>query len=186
MINNDKIIIIDIEATCWEKEAPVDQESDIIEIGLAVLNIKTGEIEENTSYLITPERSTVSAFCTKLTGWTQEKVNHGMRYHTAINHLRKTYQTKKRAWASYGEYDRKMINNQCQFSESPYPFSQQHLNIKEMVNLFNGGTKMLGLGQALKKAGLEFEGTPHRGQDDAYNIARLLRHFILGWRKDKK
>ena len=186
MIENDKIIIIDLEATCWAGEVPQNQESDIIEIGLAVLNVKTGEIEDNTNYLIKPERSLVSPFCTELTGWTQEKVNNGMRFHVALDHMKKTFKTKKRAWASYGEYDRKMFYNQCQFSETPYPFSQQHLNIKEMVNLFNGGAKMLGLGQALKKAGLEFQGTPHRGQDDAYNIARLLRHFMLSGRKEIK
>lgn len=183
MISNDKIMVVDLEATCWEGEAPPGQQSDIIEIGLAVLNIKTGEIEEKTNYLIQPERSVVSDFCTELTGWTQDKVNHGMKFKTAIDHMKKTYGTKKRAWASYGEYDRKMLVNQCQYSEIPYPFTPQHLNVKEMVNIFNGGVKMLGLGQALKKVGIKFEGTPHRGEDDAYNIAKLLRHYMLGARE---
>ena len=36
----------------------------------------------------------------------------------------------------------------------------------------------IGMAAALKKIGLELEGTQHRGDDDAYNIARILRYMV--------
>ena len=39
-------------------------------------------------------------------------------------------------------------------------------------------TKRYGVGAALKKLGLEFEGTAHRGIDDAKNIARIYAKGI--------
>ena len=39
----DKIIVIDLEATCWEGDPPPGQESEIIEIGLCILDVATGE-----------------------------------------------------------------------------------------------------------------------------------------------
>jgi len=35
----DKIIIVDIEATCWDKSVPVGMESDIIERGICLLDL---------------------------------------------------------------------------------------------------------------------------------------------------
>ena len=46
-----------------------------------------------------------------------------------------------------------------------------------LKNLFAKKQKIgreIGLGRALIKSGLQFIGTPHRGIDDAKNIARLL------------
>lgn len=70
----DKIIIIDVESTCWEGANPVGMESDIIEIGVCLLDIQTGEITDNRGILIKPERSTISSFCTALTTITPEMV----------------------------------------------------------------------------------------------------------------
>ena len=32
----DKIVVVDIEATCWEGKPPEKQESDIIEVGICL------------------------------------------------------------------------------------------------------------------------------------------------------
>ncbi len=68
----DKIIVVDIEATCWENKVPEGMESDIIEIGICLLDIHTGEISDNRGIIVRPERSTISPFCTELTTITQE------------------------------------------------------------------------------------------------------------------
>lgn len=178
MIKNDFLVIVDIESTCWEGEAPEGQQSDIIEVGICLLNLKTLEISKADSFVIRPQKSTISSFCAKLTGWTQVQVNQGMSFAEACAEIRKKYKTKNRAWASYGNYDLKMFQKQCQCYEVEYPFSDQHLNVKEMFNIMNGGSKPLGLGAALKKLNLAFEGIPHRGKDDAYNIAKLVSYII--------
>lgn len=43
-----------------------------------------------------------------------------------------------------------------------------HTNFKFLMS------ERVGLDQALRQAGMQFEGTAHRGIDDACNIARLL------------
>ncbi len=178
MIKNDFLVVVDIEATCWDGEPPEGQQSDIIEIGICLLNLKTLQISKEDSFVIRPQKSTISSFCAKLTGWTQVQVNAGMSFEDACVEIRKTYKTKNRAWASYGNYDLKMFQKQCQCYEVEYPFSDQHLNIKEMFNVVNGGAKPLGLGKALEKVDLGFVGVPHRGKDDAYNIAKLVSQLI--------
>lgn len=37
----DRILVVDIEATCWEGNPPPGQTSEIIEIGLCVLDVPT-------------------------------------------------------------------------------------------------------------------------------------------------
>ncbi len=58
----DKIVIIDIEATCWEGKPPEGMESDIIEVGACLLDVNTGEISESKGILVKPERSVISLF----------------------------------------------------------------------------------------------------------------------------
>lgn len=36
----DKVLVIDLEATCWENEPPKGQKSEIIEIGVALVDVK--------------------------------------------------------------------------------------------------------------------------------------------------
>lgn len=35
---------LDVEATCWEHDAPQGQRSEIIEIGVCELNLETGKL----------------------------------------------------------------------------------------------------------------------------------------------
>jgi inhibitor of KinA sporulation pathway (predicted exonuclease) len=63
----DRILIIDVEATCWDGANPPGMENDIIEVGVCLLNVQTGELSNSKGILVKPERSTVSSFCTELT-----------------------------------------------------------------------------------------------------------------------
>ena len=102
MKTTDKIIIIDLEATCWQSTVPQGQENEIIEIGLAVLDAETGEITKNQGILIKPQRSRVSPFCTELTTITQELLDeNGVLFEEAINQLIDEYNTDLYNWSSY-------------------------------------------------------------------------------------
>ena len=88
MKTTDKIIIIDLEATCWQGEVPKGQQNEIIEIGLAVLDSQTGIITKNQGILIKPQRSSVSPFCTELTTITQDLLDkNGVSFEEAIEKL---------------------------------------------------------------------------------------------------
>lgn len=174
----DQVLVVDLEATCWEGAPPEGQQSEIIEIGLCVLDVSTGDRLEKTSILVRPERSKVSAFCTQLTTLTQEQVDQGVPLEEACNLLRKQYNSQERVWASFGDYDRKQMERQCALEQIPYPFGRTHLNVKALSALFLGFPEEVGMSEVLKKMNLALEGTHHRGADDAWNIAGIFSTFL--------
>lgn len=110
MKTTDKIIIIDLEATCWRGAIPAGQENEIIEIGLSVLDVHTGVIAKNQGILVKPQRSAVSPFCTELTTITQDMLDkNGVYFAEAIEMLAEQYDPEEYTWASYGAYDLNML-----------------------------------------------------------------------------
>ena len=170
----DYIIVIDLEATCWGGDPPPGEQSEIIEIGLCILDTKSGERIKRDSILVRPERSKVSPFCTKLTTLTQAQVDQGSSFSDAIQYLSKTYRPHDYTWASYGDYDRVKLESQCREWGISYPFGRTHINVKNMLALSLNLPAEIGLDRALDQLGLPMEGTHHRGDADAWNIGAIL------------
>ena len=63
----DKILVIDLESTCWDGPPPEGQVSEIIEIGVVTLDVAALQRVDKQSILIKPTKSEISAFCTQLT-----------------------------------------------------------------------------------------------------------------------
>lgn len=166
--------IVDVEATCWADAPPPGAVSEIIEIGLTVVDLDAGERVARHRILVRPRRSTVSAFCTELTGLTQDEVDGGVSFGTACEVLVAEHGAGVRPWASWGDYDRHQFTRQCQASATPYPFGSRHVNAKAVFTAARGLRKRPGMAQALELAGLPLEGRHHRGEDDAWNIAALI------------
>lgn len=177
----DKIVIIDLEATCWESETPEGMESDIIEIGICLLDVETGEISNNRGILVRPERSTVSPFCSELTTITPEMIKEsGISYKEACSILKKEYDTQSRVWASFGAYDLKQFQRQGTALGVGFPFGPSHVNVKSLFALKKKLTHEEGMAGALGLLDIPLEGTHHRGVDDAKNIAKILRWILNG------
>lgn len=175
MKTTDKIIIIDLEATCWQGAVPSGQQNEIIEIGLAVLDTETGAISKNRGILVKPQRSTVSLFCTELTTITQDLLDkNGVSFEDAINELVDDYNPDLYTWASYGQYDLNMLKKQCKSFGVSYPMGEEHINVKEHFAEKFGLVKPTGMNGALALLNIPLEGTHHRGIDDAKNIAKIL------------
>lgn len=173
MKTTDKIIVIDLEATCWNGKIPAGEVSEIIEIGVAILDANTGEITDNRAILIKPTKSKVSEFCTELTTITQKLLDdEGISFDEACKFLARNYQ--QYTWASYGAYDIKMMQNQCKMRQVEYPLSADHINVKELFCEQKGLKKKVGMNGALGILDIPLEGTHHRGVDDANNIAKIL------------
>jgi inhibitor of KinA sporulation pathway (predicted exonuclease) len=175
----DRILIVDIEATCWAGANPVGMENDIIEIGICLLDVQTGEISNNKGILIKPERSIVSAFCTELTTITQDMLDReGVSFKEGCAILRKEYLSQSRAWASFGAYDLKQFQKQCTATGVGYPFGPSHINVKTLFALKKKLAHEQGMAGALAMVDIPLEGTHHRGIDDANNIAKVLRWIL--------
>lgn len=174
----DRLIVVDVEATCWEHDPPDGQEAEIIEIGVCALDLDGGERLAGESILVRPERSAVSPFCTALTTLTPDQVAGGVSFAEACARLRADYGTHERVWASYGDYDRRQFERQCATQGVPYPFGPTHVNIKNLLALFAGLRREVGLLEAMALLDLPAEGTHHRGVDDAWNAALVLSTLI--------
>jgi len=169
------IIIIDLEATCWNGKVPEGQVNEIIEIGICVLDTSTGLISQNDGILIKPERSKVSPFCTELTTITQELLDtEGVSFKEVCTKLREDYNAHYYTWSSYGAYDLNMMKKQCKIRGIDYPLSQDHINVKTLFSETKGLRKKVGMNGALGILNIPLEGTHHRGIDDAKNIAKIL------------
>jgi len=175
----DQILVIDLEATCWPGDPPEGQESDIIEIGLCTLDVATGQRFDKASIVVRPERSTISEYCTLLTTLTQEEVEQGISFREACSLLRATYNSKERLWASFGDYDRLMFERECLTHGVKYPFGKGHINVKSLFAVVQNLDRELPLDEAMDRLGFPLEGHHHRGEDDAWNIARILGHILL-------
>jgi inhibitor of KinA sporulation pathway (predicted exonuclease) len=166
--------VVDVEATCWEGDPPPGEVSEIIEIGLTVLDLARGERLAKHRLLVRPERSRVSAFCTGLTGLTQREVDGGVSFAEACRWLAKDHAAGVRPWASWGDYDRHQFTRQCAATGVDYPFGSRHTNAKAAFTEARGLRRRPGMAQALELAGLPLEGRHHCGADDAWNIAALV------------
>ncbi len=178
------VLVIDVESTCWEPPdtQPKNEISEIIEVGIAVVNIHDLQIVANDELIIRPQRSKVSGFCTKLTTLTQEYVDQGTTFQSAMAILRKNYKSDERTFVSWGDYDRKMFERNCRDYEVKYPFGPRHMNLKNSFTMLHGLEREPGLDTALDHLGLKLDGTHHRGVDDARNIAKIFLHTLKTFR----
>ncbi|GAA3312867.1 3'-5' exonuclease [Nonomuraea dietziae] len=143
-----------------------------------MVDLHTRERVSRHRVLVRPARSTVSAFCTELTGLTQEEVEKGLTFTEACRLLAAEHAAGRRPWASWGDYDRHQFTRQCQATGAPYPFGRRHTNVKAVFTEAYELRKRPGMAQALQVAGLPLEGRHHRGEDDAWNIAALTLHLV--------
>lgn len=175
MKTTDKILIIDLEATCWDDRPPRGQESEIIEIGVCIMDTKTCKISQNEGILVKPQYSKVSPFCTELTSITQQMLDDdGILLEDALDILREDYDAENLTWASYGNYDLSMLKRQTEKLRVDYPLSDDHINVKTLFAELHPIRKSVGMDRALKELKFPLEGTHHRGVDDVKNIAKIL------------
>ena len=180
-IRYSTIVIVDLESTCWPPgERPKDQESEIIEIGICNLSLKTLKRGDKMSILVKPEVSEVSDYCTELTSLTQSDLDDAVCFSEAIEHIKKEYRTDRSPWGSWGGYDRKTLERQCRRLHHPYPMSDRHMNIKMLFAVMFNQTSECGMPAAMNRLNLPLEGVHHRGGDDAWNVARIAAETLRG------
>jgi inhibitor of KinA sporulation pathway (predicted exonuclease) len=174
----DEILVVDLESTCWEGDPPAGQMSEIIEIGVCTVDVGKLERVEKRSILVKPEKSEISPFCTSLTTLTPDMLDEAGTLRDAVKVLKQEFLSKDRLWASWGDYDRRQFERVCKEFGVGYPFGPSHLNVKTLFATSLGHDHELGLDGAYKILGQQMEGTHHRGDDDAWNIASVLCQLL--------
>ncbi|MEO0447769.1 MAG: 3'-5' exonuclease, partial [Verrucomicrobiota bacterium] len=121
----------------------------------------------------------LTEFCKTLTSISQRDVDEAEPYPTAIAPMKEWLaDIQDYDFCSWGFYDRTQFEQDSQFHGVPYPFAGPHRNVKLEFSAAMGAKKKFGVSGALRKLGIPFQGTPHRGIDDARNIARIYEEVI--------
>lgn len=172
--------VIDVESTCTDT-IKCGYISEIIEVGISTVNIDSLELKTYPSIFIKPKINGISEYCQNLTGITQSIVDDGITFKEACIKLRKQFASKKRTFASWGNYDRSMFERMCdynQYKDVPYPFNPNHLNIKELFRIVYNLDKSVDMTEALEISNLYHVGRLHSGEMDAYNIAVIFLEIL--------
>jgi len=181
-ITLDTVLVIDVESTTGADREP-GAIRDVIQVGACLLRMSNGHVENADSVLVRPTSSEVTPFCTDLTGITPKMAKDGLPFVDACEWLKSRFDSTRRPWASYGNYDRVQFVMQSEREGIPYPFTHAHINVKLVVALQAGWPKGKGLTRALAALKMRHEGRHHDAKDDAVNAAHLLFWALRGPKK---
>uniref|UniRef100_A0A8D8YQ67 3'-5' exoribonuclease 1 n=1 Tax=Cacopsylla melanoneura TaxID=428564 RepID=A0A8D8YQ67_9HEMI len=178
-------VVIDFEATCQENN-PVDFKYEIIEFPAILVHTESLKIVDVFHSFVRPViNPKLTAFCQQLTGITQKKVDNAPKFPDVLKKFESWLDshgllTERKFIVTDGPWDMgRFFFLQCKLSKLPYPaYAREWTNLRKIFRNFykyhQGGT----LEDMVKFVGLKFEGDPHRGLDDSYNIARMFLHLL--------
>jgi inhibitor of KinA sporulation pathway (predicted exonuclease) len=169
----DRLLVVDLEMTCWDGAAPPGEQPDIIEIGIAEVDNERLEIARSGRYLVRPVRSAVSAFCTELTGITAAELKRdGRPFPEVRNRIVADWAPRHKTWTAWGK-DHKAMAEAAAHHGVASPFSESHIDLGHLFDLLTGASQRIGLRAAMESLGIPPEGERHRAVGDALDAARV-------------
>lgn len=185
-IPDTPLLVVDLEATCWEnRQTPGGEPQsithmEIIEFGCA-LATRRGELLDSRSFLVQPTSSPqLSQFCMELTSISQSMVDDAPGFTEVVGQLDNWLGelTDSFIWCSWGNYDRiHVLADAEKHGRGPDFVARPHINLKRLWRRTTGQRRKNGLAHALAYHQLSFLGHHHRGVDDARNMVRLLPYM---------
>jgi len=177
---------VDLEATCDDVgESPrplavVPDQMETIEIGLVVIDLETLEVVDEFQRFVRPRINPVlTDFCKQLTSIQQADVDGASTYAEVGQELAAFIaRYPGAAWASWGDYDARQLERDAGLAACPSLLSGlQHFNVRKWhKGLYDDQPKSLKL--TVESLGLVWQGTYHRGIDDARNVASIIKEML--------
>uniref|UniRef100_H2ZKS0 Exonuclease domain-containing protein n=1 Tax=Ciona savignyi TaxID=51511 RepID=H2ZKS0_CIOSA len=179
------LVVLDFEATCEEKNSS-DYLHEIIEFPAVLLDTSCNkQVDIFHSYCKPSLNPKLSEFCTKLTGIQQSDVDTAPNFNIVFNNFERWMKKhdllapRKCAFVTDGPWDfSRFFNIQCCLSELKYPkWAKKWINLKKVYGNFYK-LKKPRMMDMLSNIGLQFEGRPHCGMDDASNLSRIVLRML--------
>lgn len=175
------LVIFDLEATCWEEGNSLKREdSEIIEIGAVKVDKDAGNIIDTFQSFIRPHfHPVLSDYCKNLTSIKQDDIYNAESIEIILPQFNTWIGDYADYIMSWGYYDKNQIINECKIKNFDMgtlrsKLNNKHLNMKnQFSHVYN--IKHCGVSRALKFLNLKFDGTQHRGIDDARNMAIIYK-----------
>lgn len=195
-MNNTTYIVLDLEATCYDrtdKNIPKGFVNEIIEIGAVKCNSEGDVIDEFQIFIKPTKFPVISKFCNELTTIKQKDIDNAVNFTEAFqqfiewvtstntNILEKL---KDVMFVSWGHYDKKQFINDSKLNNFDKEWlnwinDSNHISLKHKHAEWNLiQPKGVGLGRACSMEGITFEGVAHRGIDDAKMVAKIFKKYI--------
>ncbi|ORT49695.1 exonuclease [Vibrio sp. qd031] len=171
-MNYNRVVCFDLEMCCWNVDGK-GTTGEIIEIGLAEIDLASQTIVKRAQYYVKPERDQVSQFCVELTGITPRKIEkQGRPLKQVIQSMIKNFGGTNKIYASWGRDDL-IFSKECEAKGIPFPFNE-FINLATLYRIQHRlKDKRIGHKQAQESQGIAWEGRQHSGYVDAYNLAKL-------------
>ncbi|XP_056648265.1 ERI1 exoribonuclease 2 [Diorhabda sublineata] len=188
------LLVIDFEATCWNRNDPDRGYSEIIEFPCILYSVEGNKIISYFQQYVMPiENTKLSKFCTELTGISQQTVDNGVPLKTCmmlflkwLEHIKNKYNVSigkfvpnNCIFATWSDWDiRNCLKNECRRKQIVLPeIFTKWIDIRALYTK-HYMRRPKGLLGALGELGLEFEGRQHCGLDDAKNTAKLVGRMV--------
>lgn len=178
--NADYYCVVDIEATCDDRDPPAGakDEMETIEIGVVMVHgTSFAPVAEFQAFIQPVRHPKLTEFCIGLTTITQADVDQAATFQEVlIQFLDWTRGFPGWRFCSWGAYDTKQIRRDCAFwgIDPPWPWNDS-VNLKRLFARQKGNIRECGIPAALSILKMPpMTGMHHRGIDDARNIARIL------------
>lgn len=171
-------IVFDLEATCYERNnKPEGFKNEIIEIGAYKVDSDGNIIDDFSKFVKPKTHPLISDFCEKLTTITQEDINNAEPTEKVLKEFFEWAEDSM--FISWGHYDKFQLKFDLkQNNLDPNVINDKnHRSLKHDWAKFNK-RRTCGLSRALKVENFKFEGTAHRGIDDAKNIIKIFKKYI--------
>lgn len=171
-MNHNRVVCFDLEMCCWNENG-VGTTGEIIEIGLAEIDLVKGEIVKRAQYYVKPEKDEVSLFCSQLTCITPRKIEkQGRPLQDVLKSMIKNFGGANKIYASWGRDD-VVLAKECEDKGIEMPF-KEFINLATLYRIQHRlKDKRIGHRAAQEIENIEWEGRQHSGYVDAYNLAKL-------------
>ena len=176
-------VLFDLETTCWETNYP-KRNREVIEVGAVILDSFGNEMARFEQIVRPIQHPHLSHYCKSLTGIEQYEVDSGISFdafHRAFKHWYESYEEDTRTFVAWGHQDELILTEACEWYRLEPILDGPYLDVKKAFHSINKLEYRIGLLKALKREGLEFEGTHHRALPDTLNLARLFRKYLGEW-----
>jgi 3'-5' exoribonuclease 1 len=185
----DYYLVFDVEGTC-DVESGFDYANEIIEFPVILVDGQTMEKIDTFHRYVRPQlHPKLTEFCIQLTGISQDTVDQAEPFIVVYKEFCEWFAShcpdeNECIFVTDGPWDlRDFIEKEFTYYQIERPkFMYQVIDIrKAFVEVFGKGGN---LQEMLTELGLQFEGKPHSGIDDTWNITRIFLELAKRKRMD--
>ena len=175
-------IVLDLEATCWQGNN-MNRTPEIIELAAYSVNGYRDWIDRFQRFIKPTAHPRLSHYCLELTGITQDQINKSKRFDKVFPDFQEWLEAhdQPQLICTWGSKDLSMIRDECRTHDIDDSFIPKSINLKAQYASIQRLSREVGLQKALEYSSLEFEGSPHRAVDDAFNTAKLFLQYLDLW-----